>query len=88
MKKKLNVDANFDNTINTCQYLIVHISYNSLQLKCLIMRFLDKDNLLNKTQESCLEKSWMTFPLKVACVVNVKLAFTDWLFYNLIILIK
>ena len=57
MKKKLNVDANFDNTINTCQYLIVHISYDSLQLKCLIMRFLDKDNLLNKTQENCLEKS-------------------------------
>ena len=55
MKKKLNVDANFDNTINTCQYLIVHISYNSLQLKCLIMRFLDKDNLLNKPRKVALK---------------------------------
>ena len=33
-------------------------------------------------------EDWYKVLLKVACVINLKLVFTDYFFYNLVVLIK
>ena len=44
---------------------------------------------LEEVTKNVHENQYCTWVLyKVVCVVNLKLAFTDWFFYNLIILIK
>ena len=54
--------------------------------------FFDKSikcTLLEEVTKNVHENQYCTWVLyRVVCVVNLKLAFTDWFFYNLIILIK